>query len=354
MTKATSDAIWDWDIKNGTLYWGEGIATVFGYELSSLPLPIGSWTQHIHPGDAERVMAGVSALLENRETNWKDEYRYRKPDGTFADVVDRGFVIRDEQGKAVRMVGAMHDITERKKGLAEAKRFTDELYKQNRELQQFGYIVSHNLRSPVANIIGITNLMEMDADDPETIAAGIRDLKTSVSRLDGVITDLTKILSATNRSAESAAEQVNIGELLQQVAADLDDSISRSQVSLFLPEADATILTQRGYMYSIFYNLISNAIKYRVAAMPEIRVSCNSNAAYMEIMVADNGLGMDIVRAGEDLFKPYKRFHTGIEGKGLGLFLVKSHVESLGGWISVQSQIGEGTCFTLTFPLSKP
>jgi PAS domain S-box-containing protein len=140
VSRATFDAIWDWDIVKGTLYWGENFETIFGYQRAGLPPGMESWTAHIHPDDAERISISVDAVINGPETIWKEEYRYQKADGTFADVVDRGFVIRDAVGKAVRMVGAMHDISERKKGLKEMKRVTDDLYKHNRELHEFGYI----------------------------------------------------------------------------------------------------------------------------------------------------------------------------------------------------------------------
>lgn len=113
-TTATSDAIWDWDIVTGNLYWGEGFHTLFGYDLRDQNVGITSWTDHIHPGDSDRVVSGIHTLIDSTETNWIDEYRYRKKDDTYAYVIDKGYVIRDTQGNAIRMVGAMRDITDRK------------------------------------------------------------------------------------------------------------------------------------------------------------------------------------------------------------------------------------------------
>jgi PAS domain S-box-containing protein len=113
-TKATSDAIWDWDISTETLYWGEGFHSMFGYDLHVLNSGISSWTDHIHPEDIDRIISGIHKLIAGSGTNWTDEYRYQKKDTTFAYVIDKGFVIRDQNGKAIRMVGAMRDITLRK------------------------------------------------------------------------------------------------------------------------------------------------------------------------------------------------------------------------------------------------
>lgn len=115
VTKATSDAIWEWDINDESLYWGEGFSALFGFENPPGFVDVTSWISRLHPDDIERVEAGIYGVIESSGTNWRDEYRYLKEDGTWAYVVDKGFVIRDKDGKACRMVGAMYDITKRKK-----------------------------------------------------------------------------------------------------------------------------------------------------------------------------------------------------------------------------------------------
>jgi PAS domain S-box-containing protein len=114
LTKATTDAIWDWDIANNTIFWGEGLKTGFGYDQDEIASNISSWAEHIHPQDAERVYTSLQAFISGREAKWEDQYRYFKADKTMAYVIDKGFVIRNEQGKAIRMVGGMRDITLRK------------------------------------------------------------------------------------------------------------------------------------------------------------------------------------------------------------------------------------------------
>jgi PAS domain S-box-containing protein len=347
VTKATSDAIWDWDLKKNTLFWGEGFETIFGYCLREMTPDIRSWTNHIHPDDLDRVIAGIYQVINGTETNWKDEYRYRRADGSYADVVDRGFVIRSPQGGAVRMVGAMHDISERKKSLKELKQFADDLFIRNRELQQFAYVVSHNLRSPVANIMGISELMAMEKDSPEVIDHCIDNLKTSVHRLDETIQDLSKILSLTDGYTQVRTEPVDVLEVLQNVKTDLSETLAHAGASLQIPEGTYIMQSHKAYIHSIFYNLISNALKYRSERAPEIQVSIQKEAHRTIIKLTDNGIGIDMVKHGEELFKPYKRFDFSQEGKGLGLFLVKSHVTALHGEISVNSTIGEGTEFTV-------
>ncbi|MDE3235445.1 MAG: PAS domain S-box protein [Bacteroidota bacterium] len=112
--KATSDSIWDWDLAKGTLYRGEGFQNNFGHSISAVNTLENAWDAFIHPDDVQRVHTGISSVIESRATNWTDEYRYLKADGTYAYVLDKGFVIRDNEGRAIRMVGAMQDITKRK------------------------------------------------------------------------------------------------------------------------------------------------------------------------------------------------------------------------------------------------
>jgi len=206
VTKATSDAIWDWNIAEGTLYWGEGFEAIFGHNRTEIPLGLDSWKKFIHPDDASYITASVDSICDGEETNWKEEYRYQRADKSYADVVNRGFVIRDATGKAVRMVGAMHDISERKKGLLEMKQVTEDLFKRNRELHEFAYIISHNLRAPVATIKGIASLMQMENETPEPLKPYLTNLNTSIGKLDEVIVDLSKILSAKNRADELKIE----------------------------------------------------------------------------------------------------------------------------------------------------
>ncbi len=114
VTQATFDAIWDWDLASNAVVWGEGFRSIFGYKPADMKPDLSSWTDHIYPADLKRVVASITQTIEGNTTNWTDEYRYLKANGDYAYVVDRGVVIRDAQGKGIRMVGAMQDITARK------------------------------------------------------------------------------------------------------------------------------------------------------------------------------------------------------------------------------------------------
>ncbi len=349
VTKASFDAIWDWDLLTGTFYRGEGFKHIFGYDPEQMDNNVGSWKKHLHLDDQHRVITGINSFIAGDGEIWQDEYRYMKADGTYAYVADKGFVIRDKDGKGTRIVGAMQDISKRKKDEEALKSFADDLYKRNKELHEFGYIVSHNLRSPVANIMGITMLLELDKTDPETIDKCINDLKYSIHRLDDVIRDLSKILSITDGSAGWTKENIDVTTILGNVSTDLKEAIVHSNAIVDMPSASYILNSNKSYLYSVLFNLIGNAIKYRSEKDPDIKVTIDQSAESTTIKISDNGIGIDLEKHGNDLFKPYKRFSKHLEGKGLGLFLVKSHVEALNGTISIESKPGKGTTFTIVF-----
>lgn len=114
VNKATSEAIWDWDIISGKVYYGDGFVKLFGYDIKSLPQNFNIWERRIHPDDFERITNNISTFLQSNRTNWNDDYRYLKSDGNYAYVSDKGFIIRDEDGHALRMIGSMQDITKQK------------------------------------------------------------------------------------------------------------------------------------------------------------------------------------------------------------------------------------------------
>lgn len=242
------------------------------------------------------------------------------------------------------------DITEKKKAEMELRLLAEDLYRQNKELHQFAYIVSHNMRSPVANIVGLANLLELFKDDPETQTQTLKELSKSVNNLDMVIKDLSYILTINNANKELLKEPVNFQDLLQQVLIDLQPQIIVTDADIMIPPKALILRTNRAYIHSIFYNLISNAIKYRSHQTPYIKIDFYPTEEHMVIYIADNGKGIDLKKHSHDLFKPYKRFDFKVEGKGLGLFLVKSHVEALGGHLNLKSEVNKGSTFYIKLP----
>lgn len=351
--KATSDAIYDWSVADGTVHWGEGWADLFGYALAPQPTALGQWAQAVHPADAQRVVEGRQLAVAQPSTAfWQEEYRFRRADGSWATVLDRGYLLRDAQGQGVRVLGAMQDITERQQAAARQHLLTQRLSQQNADLQQFTYIVSHDLRAPLANALGYADLLPRLDKHAPVFAEALQRLHTSLRQLDAVVTDVNGILSLRDEQDGQRSEQVAVADVCHQALLGLQEPLRACGGHLVstLP-ADLRLLGSRAYFHSIFHNLISNAIKYRSDARPlQIEVASHVELHGDTVLtVRDNGLGFDQQRVGNELFQLYRRFHTGPAGRGIGLFLVKAHVEAMQGQISVQSEVEVGTQFTLRF-----
>ncbi|QNF31999.1 PAS domain S-box protein [Adhaeribacter swui] len=261
--------------------------------------------------------------------------------------------IFNEAGQPEKFVATQVDITSKKKAELEMRQLTKDLFDHNRDLKQFTYIVSHNLRAPVATALGLANLLTMVDKDHEVFDTSLKNLQITVEQLNTILKDLNAILSIRDNQNAAAKEKFSIEEVYQQAVANLQDSLNQHQGKVsFCLEGDCNLISKKAYLYSIFYNLLSNAIKYRSAERPlQIQVTYrNYPGSGTEIVVADNGSGLDLNKIGENIFKLYKRFHRNVEGRGMGLFLVKTHVEALGGHIGINSQVNEGTRFIINLP----
>ncbi len=234
----------------------------------------------------------------------------------------------------------------------ELKLANEELIKHNSELRQFSNTLSHNLRSPVANLLGLTQLFELEKDE-ESRAQLIEHIKSSARAMDMILKDLGKVMDIRNHLFQ-IKENVSLSEEFDRVQAMLQDQITHCKADISTDFAYDNAYCIRSYLNSIFYNLLSNSLKYRQANKPcKIKVASVEKGDQVFITIEDNGVGIDLECFGEKLFGMYKRFHDHTDGKGLGLFLVKQQVEALGGRIEVESEVGKGTTFRLIFPKSE-
>jgi PAS domain S-box-containing protein len=242
------------------------------------------------------------------------------------------------------------DITARKEAELNREQMTKDLYHHNQDLQQFTYLVSHNLRAPLANALGLSRMLH--TAEPAQ-AELVTHLQTSLEQLDTVLRDLNAILAVRDKQGVEPAELVPVASVLDQVLQSLQESLQQCQgrVTLALPP-DLHVHGARAYLFSIFLNLLSNSIKYRSAERPLEVIIAGSKppTGGTQLTITDNGSGFNRERAGDDVFKLYKRFHATPDGRGMGLFLVHTHVVAMGGHIDVQSTPGVGTRLTLLLP----
>lgn len=224
------------------------------------------------------------------------------------------------------------------------------LLRRNRDLEQFATIVAHNIRSPLANIMGLNKLLNLEITD-EDRAVALQGINTSAEKLENIIRDLNDILQIRKADA-GARDLVQLEKVVQDIEISISEMIaeSRAVISYDFTEAPA-VSSVRLYLQSIFLNLITNAIKYsRPGEVPMLSIHSYQEGNYVIIRFADNGIGIDLSKHGANIFGMYKRFNDKIEGKGLGLYMVKTQVEVLGGFVDVHSQPGLGTEFTIRLP----
>ncbi len=227
------------------------------------------------------------------------------------------------------------------------------LLKQNQDLEQFSFIVSHNLRAPVARILGLANIFNFEKIDDFFNVEILNKTKLIAIELDTILHDLTNILTIRS-NLEQKMETVNLREELDAVANRLQNEIEEAKADI---KIDFTAITElysiKEYVHNIFYQLLSNALKFRRQRRQlfiEIKAICSDN--YVCISFKDNGLGINLLNIDSyKVFGLYQRMHTHVEGKGLGLYLVKTEIEMLGGRAEVQSEEDKGSTFTVFFPL---
>jgi PAS domain S-box-containing protein len=296
----------------------------------------------------EVIMKALGEIAKTGRVNY--ETIFTMPDGTnrWYDVTWMGVT----RGKEERIgyILTLRNITDRKHAEMERDKTTADLIKRNADLEQFTYIISHNLRAPVANIIGLSNLLEDVEVKNDDDAKILKSLNTSVTNLDNVIIDLNHILQVKSE-IEGQMEAVELTRIIRDITNSIDHIIKQENVVVKLDLAVKSISSVKEYLHSIFYNLIVNSIKYkRTGVSPVIAISSRLVNGKVVIKVKDNGKGIDLEKNSEHLFGLYKRFDFSVEGKGMGLFMVKKQVESLGGSINVESQPERGAEFILEFP----
>ncbi|KLT68269.1 MULTISPECIES: PAS domain-containing sensor histidine kinase [Flavobacterium] len=479
VAKATSDTIWDWKIQKDSIGWNKGIESVFGYNHKEVGKTSKWWFDKIHPEDSIRMSIKLYSFIEQKTEKWQDQYRFRCADGTYKYVLDRGFLLKDENGRAIRMIGAIQDITKQKEeeqrlklletvitqskdsiliteansasgripkivyinpafsqmsgyqpneiigkstnifnkgpnsdsdelkkllkaikneeeclietiGYTKQKeeywvRFsmipifnnegvishwisiqrdiTDEkkletekehlireLTQNNKDLKQFSYITSHNLRAPLSNLIGLLNLIEdipIENPELEEILAGFNK---STHLLNETINDLVKVIIIKDNPSMQK-EEVSLKEVFENVFSQLSFQIELHKPIIKLKFDRVPLLnTNKAYIESILLNLLTNSIKYK-SENRKLKISIIAEQIDHKAILTfkDNGIGIDLERNKDKVFGLYQRFHNYPDSKGLGLYLVKSQVETMGGTISIESEVNKGTTFTITF-----
>jgi len=333
---------WEIDLQTNITIWSDELYNILEIDDKRAP-STDLFLSFIHPED----LASCKEMFEKTENNMID-YRLLFNDGRVKYVFNKWRFEFNAECIPVRIYGILQDITERKLAEIERNKLVNDLIGRNTELEQFAYIISHNLRSPVANIIGASSALEdldLTEEDKGILNKGIN---ISVRKLDEVVTDLNHILQVKGGIA-GFKELVNFTGMVKDIKASIANLIVEADVEIQYDfETVNEIFSLKPYLYSIFFNLITNSVKYRRQhSHCIIRVESKVADNKIELTFTDNGMGIDLERQGGQVFGLYKRFHRNIEGKGMGLFMVKTQVETLGGKINIRSTVGEGTEFII-------
>ena len=359
-TEATQDAIWDWDIVNDIFIRSKNIKNFFGEDTPIELSPEHFWQDKFNPNDLKNLKDSIQTALANPETSrWQMEYKIYNQKNEELFVVDRGVITRDENGKPIRMVGAMTNLTNQKKLEKELlqlnnslNKYSKELERSNEELEQFAFITSHDLQEPLRMISSFMDLLKRRYGDQldEKALQYIYYATDGAQRMKQIILDLLEY-SRANRPSEGL-EEVDLNEIISDFIHLRRKSISTTSASIHF-EKLPILKSYKAAIIQIFHCLLDNALKYaRDGVSPIIKIEVVEKEHEWEFSITDNGIGID-PNFFDKIFIIFQRLHNRdkFQGTGIGLSIVKRSVEFLGGKIWLSSKIGEGTTFF--FSISK-
>jgi signal transduction histidine kinase len=350
-TRASGEIIYEWRINEDKVWWSEQFFKLMKIEEKTPWQATSSWTDIIHPDDREAVVNNLNEFLEDKGSLWQCQYRVINKEGRTFHWDDRGYVLRDNNGKAYLMIGAITDMTDWKKSEQKLEQQYKELEKTNIELDRFVYSTSHDLRAPLKSMLGLIKLTKADAEPGNReLHKRLDMLNKSVTRLDDFIEEILDY--SRNARLEVAKDEINFEELIQEIRANHKFMEEAKGLNLQVKiQQQGKFVSDKRRLKVVLNNLISNAIKYsdvsKEKSFVKIFVECRGENAIAT--VEDNGIGIaekDKVK----IFEMFYRASTLSSGSGLGLYIVKETIEKLGGAIYLESELNKGTKFTVTIP----
>jgi PAS domain S-box-containing protein len=355
IAKATKDVVWDWDFVTDTIWWNDNLLQVFGHGPEAMAFGPASWSNNIHSDDRTRVINEITAVIESSKNSWHDQYRFMHADGSARTVADRGYVIRNTEGHAIRMVGSMMDITDSIE--------MDERLRQAQKLEAVGQLtggVAHDFNNLLTVILGNAELLTEQLTDQQQLRMLAEMTATAAER--GA--ELTNRLLAFSRRQPLDPQNVNINKLIQSMDSllrrTLPESIDIETVyagGLWLSEVDP------GQLEGALLNLAINArdamteggkltIETGNAVLDQAYADAQDEVLpgqYVMVSVSDSGTGMtpDIVSRA---FEPFFTTKQIGKGSGLGLSMVFGFAKQSGGHVKIYSEVNEGTTVKLYLP----
>jgi PAS domain S-box-containing protein len=354
--RATRDVIWDWDMRRGHVWRSEGFESVFGYAPDAVSRDLAWWIEHTHADDRERVCAQIASVCAERLEQYSVEYRFRRADGSYADVFERAFVMYDGAGRPVRMVGSLMDISDR-------RRAEEILSMQQAELAHIARIsttgeiatgLAHELNQPLAAIANYAEsclqaLSAPTADSQQMLRGWIERIATNTHRAGEII----RRLRGFTRKSPPRRECVDVNDLVGEVIELVEPETRRRKMRLrWVPGKLAQVTVDPIQIQQVLVNLLQNAFEASAEMPPERRLAtivARTVEGAIEISVADQGRGIPAEHR-DRVFDAF--FSTKPSGVGVGLAISRSIVEDHGGRLRLTDNPTHGVTFFFTLPIS--
>jgi len=353
--RGATDGLWDWNVRTGEVYYSQRWASMLGYDVDELEPTIETFRDLIHPDDVERVRANEYDYLSGSIDQYQIEFRMRHRDGKHVDVYSRAFLVRDDWGTPVRIVGTHVDITDRKQAALELQGAKEKAEVADRLKSAFLATMSHELRTPLNSIIGFTGILLQELAGPLTAeqAKQLGMVQTSARHLLDLINDVLDISKIEADQLEVVSEPFDLSDLIREMvdAARPMAAEKGLRLQVDISPGIGVVRSDRRRVGQIVINLLSNAVKFTETG--SVRIGCVEDGENVVITVEDTGIGIseeDVTK----LFVPFQQLDTGLtrkyEGTGLGLSICKRLSEKMGGRIDVESEPGRGSLFTVRIP----
>lgn len=332
--------------KSEFTYVSPAMEKVIGYSLNDLKGR--SIFEIMHPEQVQEAQDIFRNILDQPGALIPRTNRFIHKDGK--EIWVEGVIINLLNDENVQGIVSNHrDISDRKANEMMIQQFLDVTTNQNQRLQNFAHIVSHNIRSHVVNITGLTEILTQTEFEHERENL-MKMLKNSTSKLSETTDNLSNIITIQN-NIDNQYQSVVLKDEISKTFFSIN-SISNINEMQLINDVDENLKINviPSYLESILLNLTTNAIKYRSNDKPlKIHYYCEHEEDYIILCVRDNGLGIDMDTHGKKIFGMYKTFHNNKDSRGLGLFITKSQIEAMNGKIMVESEPGNGATFKVFF-----
>lgn len=352
---AALDGLWYWDLERPDQEWlSPEFKRLFGYEDHEVPNSPTWWQENMHPEDVARVVENFERHRDDPAVPFDQVVRYRHRDGSTVWVRCRGCVLRDAQGRPIRMLGAHTDVTPVKQAEARIDELNRELAakvealeRSNTELAEFAHLASHDLKAPLRGLSNYASFLYEDYrqvldDDGRRMLEALPRLCQSLDKLIGDILDYSRA-----RSCELARVPVRLDASLDEAQSLLGALLESEEVELRRAPDLPRVVGDPTRLGQVLQNLIANGVHFNESRPKVIEVTWREDpedAARVLVVVRDNGIGMD-PRFHREAFRMFRRLHGPGQyggGSGSGLAIVERLVARLGGRVWIESAPGEG------------